>query len=665
MENSLYFKHIKENAENTEILTKLETYLSENSDEQVYVINSPLGEKYSYSYQNDAIVILSPKHKLIFLDLKGNEYAFNQYYEDFIEDLNSISDKFKYKEYIGRPREWKKNNTIQIYKDEFVSFDRVFRETILSETLQRISELLISLLIGSINDIEKVGAEIPQTLLEKVKKNIILFDGEQTRFIYKEFRNKTVTIQGLSGTGKTELLLHKLKEIYIQEDNSKIFFTCHSIALSNILRERVPSFFNFMKVEKQIEWNSKLWVSHAWGSRSNPNSGFYSYLCNFYKVPFLKYSPITTYQKIFEQILTHVNSLDIDEFEYALDYILIDERQDFPDIFFDLCEKIARKKVYIAGDIFQDIFENTAKTELEVDIVLNRCYRTDPRTLMFAHAIGLGLFDKKKLNWFSDAYWNSIGYEIERLPEKEIHFLREPVRRFENLNTDGYDSVVFKHSTHPSDVINIIKDLQKQHNDLMPDDVAIILLEENRQSIYNYIDNLAILIGQEIGWKANRAYENKRKIENTIYISNTNNIKGLEFPFAICLTASVKSTYKYRNILYTMLTRSFIQSYLMVTDDKDLESNLEGLKIINEKRYIKTIEPTDREKKEIQSKVLKFNKINSLSYDDFLNEIFEELKIDTQFREKFITALLTTDIERFDKEKTVKFIKANKEFYSE
>ena len=63
----------------------------------------------------------------------------------------------------------------------------------------------------------KKGIEVPETLLEKVKKNIVLFDGDQTRFIYREFSNKIVTIQGLSGTGKTELLLHKLKDIYLKE----------------------------------------------------------------------------------------------------------------------------------------------------------------------------------------------------------------------------------------------------------------------------------------------------------------------------------------------------------------------------------------------------------------------------------------------------------------
>ncbi len=57
--------------------------------------------------------------------------------------------------------------------------------------------------------------EEPETLLEKVKNKILLFDGEQSRFLYKKIDKKVVSIQGLSGTGKTELLLHKLKELYI------------------------------------------------------------------------------------------------------------------------------------------------------------------------------------------------------------------------------------------------------------------------------------------------------------------------------------------------------------------------------------------------------------------------------------------------------------------
>src|SRR5690606_14639141 len=278
--------------------------------------------------------------------------------------------------------------------------------------------------------------------------NIILFDGDQTRFIYKDFQSKIVSIQGLSGTGKTELLLHKLKDLYVTDPKSKIFFTCHNIALANTLKSRIPAFFNFMKVEKQIEWNQRLWVNRPWGSESDPSSGLCSYLCDFYSVDCLRYNSFTNYEKIFSEMLNYLNTIDQNFFEPAFDYILIDERQDFPAVFFEVCEKVSKKKVFIAGDIFQDIFDNIKEgDEHSVDVVLNRCYRTDPRTLMFAHAIGMGLFEKNKINWFKDSDWETIGYSIERYANREVHLSREPIRRFEDLDLEDIESVVIRETS--------------------------------------------------------------------------------------------------------------------------------------------------------------------------------------------------------------------------
>lgn len=38
---------------------------------------------------------------------------------------------------------------------------------------------------------------------------------------------------------------------------------------------------------------------------------------------------------------------------------------------------------------------------------------------MFANAIGMELFEKKKFNWFDDDYWKVIGYKIERFEKKK------------------------------------------------------------------------------------------------------------------------------------------------------------------------------------------------------------------------------------------------------
>lgn len=62
---------------------------------------------------------------------------------------------------------------------------------------------------------------------------------------------------------KTELLLHKLKDIYIASKDKKIIFTCHNKILADSLRTRIPDFFNFMRVEEQIRWNKRLWYMHG------------------------------------------------------------------------------------------------------------------------------------------------------------------------------------------------------------------------------------------------------------------------------------------------------------------------------------------------------------------------------------------------------------------
>ena len=103
-----FYNYVEKNEKNQRIIEQLEDFVNNNPNEQIYLITAPLGGKYKYSYEKNALVILSPKHKIIFIDLANNKDEFNEYYEDFIEDLNAISDKYDYKDYIGRPRQWKK-----------------------------------------------------------------------------------------------------------------------------------------------------------------------------------------------------------------------------------------------------------------------------------------------------------------------------------------------------------------------------------------------------------------------------------------------------------------------------------------------------------------------------------------------------------------------------
>ncbi len=60
----------------------------------LYLITAPLGEKINYEYEENVIVVLSPGHKIIFLDLACRA-EFDEYFDDFISDLGALSNKYK------------------------------------------------------------------------------------------------------------------------------------------------------------------------------------------------------------------------------------------------------------------------------------------------------------------------------------------------------------------------------------------------------------------------------------------------------------------------------------------------------------------------------------------------------------------------------------------
>ncbi|MCC8447973.1 AAA family ATPase, partial [Xanthomonas translucens] len=332
---------------------------------------------------------------------------------------------------------------------------------------------LISLVTGSINDIDKVTVEIPANVLDRVKKKILLFDGDQTRFIYERSEKSPIRIQGLSGTGKTELLLHKLKETYVENSESRIVFTCHNRILAEHMRRRIPDFFNFMKVEQQIAWEERLWCVHAWGSSGAPNSGAYRKICAFYKIPFSTYHPGITFDWVCKTAIEQIKSLPTQGF--AFDYMFVDESQDFPDSFFELCELVTSGAVHIAGDIFQSIFDENIVDHIEPDYLLSKCYRTDPRTLMFAHALGMGLFETPKLRWLDDREWAACGYIIDHdVPNGVYRLSREPLRRFEDIESANFKSMdlleiggdFYTNASHA--VLDAIRDIRHNNETVTP-----------------------------------------------------------------------------------------------------------------------------------------------------------------------------------------------------
>lgn len=600
----------------------LNNVISENPSFQFYLLNKPIIEdKYEYDYEDNILIILSPKHKILFINLWDDVSLFEEYIADFLEDFWSISNEFNHLEIIWRPRTRKEDLIIKIDKSQLGNLNQILEQNILSVLEKRKVELIISLLIWSINNVNKIWTCIPETVLEKVKKNITLFDAEQTRFIYNSKEGKVIKIQWLAWTWKTELLLHKLKDIYVKSDETKIFFTCHNKILANDLNSRIPAFFDFMRVKKQIDRNNRLRVWNAWWLRLDPNSWLYSYLCDFYEIPFMRFNrKITGYKEIFWDIKKHIKKIkDSWNFKYALDYILIDESQDFPEELFELCKEIVKDKIYIAGDIFQNIFDvNIEEKVIDVDFVLNKCYRTEPKTLMFAHALWMWLFENKKFNWLKDDARRACWYIV--WDEKELTLSREPIKRFEDINIDSSINLNIC-SNFSIEVLRILSDLKTRYNDVEPEDIAIVLIDDSNEA-YSLIDELAHHITTKIGYKVNKWHVTKSKQEKGIFISNANNVKGLEFPFIICITDSLRKSYIQRNKLYTVLTRSFLESYLLVEEENEyFAKNLDWLSVIKNTWYIKIDRIDQQEQDKIKNtiiKVVKHTDLNELLENSFL-----------------------------------------------
>ena len=582
MKSSYFYHNLPyKDGEGPDWLVSLEEYSRVNSL-RLYLLKYPVVDSGHEEYEKH-FLLLAPGFKLCIVEEPDTVY-FEDYNEDIKGDIRYLYQKYEYRSKMGLYSKVEQDLITSTKIGDFASVAGVMDKLRLHDpSLIRKSELLVSLCIGSVNEISKVGVDVPETLVEKVRHKIQLFDGDQTRFIYDNRQQKVIKIQGLSGTGKTELLLHKLKELYSSSNDVKIFFTCHNRILASTLRIRIQQFFNYMKVQKQIDWDERLWCANAWGRSFETNSGLYRYLCHHYGLNFQSYSYFTSFDQICKQALDELRAQG--SVKPAFDYIIVDESQDFDQNFEELCKYVTSKQVYMAGDVFQSIFAEHIAKAYNADYLLGKCYRTAPDTLMFAHAMGLGLFEKKRYRWLKEEDWRTCGYSIKKEGDS-MTLTREPNKRFDGDDI-AYESVKVYNRTKkisiPQMVCLLIDEMNKENNgSLTPDDIAIIFVDEKKGN-YDLANQICLAIGDKYNWETNKAYETKKPVQNSVLVSNRNNVKGLEYPYVICITENIADNHQYRNSLYTMLTRSFIRSYLLITDPtysvpKEIEDGLHQIK---------------------------------------------------------------------------------------
>ncbi len=128
--NSYFYLQAEKNQNNASLIDELNDYSKVNK-KLIYILDRPLtDQKYSYNFK-DCLIVLSPNNKITLINLAGVSDDFEDYIEDIIEDIGTISDKYDYKAIIGRPRKWR-NDLIEIYdsKNELPNVADLFSETL-------------------------------------------------------------------------------------------------------------------------------------------------------------------------------------------------------------------------------------------------------------------------------------------------------------------------------------------------------------------------------------------------------------------------------------------------------------------------------------------------------------------------------------------------------
>lgn len=613
---------------------------AEKNKKQTYVLCRPLAKNDTdYDYEH-AVAIFSSGVQPCFIDLENNSDVIDDYAEDFIEDIAFLCEKYKYREKIGRKKHW-----ITLFhrcRLEDLDLNSLILE---SPSDTRIVDLLTSLVVGSINDISRINLDAKE-LLESVKSKIVLFDTDQTSFVFKPSSGKRYVVQGLAGSGKTELLLHKLRELYSHETDARIAFTCFNKILASSMKTRIPDFFDFMRVERQIDWNNKIFCFHAWGGSRDPMSGMYRYICHCYGIPFGNFQS-GNFDDLCKEAIQNIRAIKGEE-KSIFDYVFIDESQDFSDGFIDLCELVTAKKMFVAGDVFQNIFRPIDERVNRADLVLKKCYRTDPKNLMFSHALGMGLYETPVLRWLKPTEWEACGYIYSKIGQR-VNISRDPLRRFEDMPAEFVSTTVQileDNGRICETLINVVRGIISRHSTVKQGDIAIIFLDKESY-IYNLIPTLKTEISSNFGWEVNISFESKKSDPDKFFVSNINNAKGLEFPFVICFSKGLQKNPSFRNALYTMMARSFLESHLILGSRADplvVSSIRAGLNFMQANGFMDVRIPSDEE---IQNQSDLFIWDESKSLEDVVRDFCDKKRATPRLTAKLISrmATITGDVE--------------------
>ncbi|MEK9968707.1 MAG: hypothetical protein VW600_06205, partial [Ferrovibrio sp.] len=265
------------------------------------------------------------------------------------------------------------------------------------------------------------------------------FDQKQRYIALVEFGGPA-RIRGLAGSGKTVILAMKAAHLHLNNPDDTILITFYTKSLRATLKTLITKFYRHFS-ESDPDW-TKIHIRHGWGGSSVP--GVYSDACKRHGRSPLKLDEAKRIAKggdAFAAICSDL--LEKIEVRPFYNHVLIDEGQDFPSSFYELCYALCvgerdRKSIVWAYDELQNILNIQIRTPEALfgrdedgeprvsldrssanlppgatnDAVLNKCYRNQRQVLVVAHALGFGVYGEIVQLLESAEHWRDVGYEV-------------------------------------------------------------------------------------------------------------------------------------------------------------------------------------------------------------------------------------------------------------
>ncbi len=383
----------------------------------------------------------------------------------------------------------------------------------------------------------------PSDLNNELSKELKSFSNEQYRVIDANEDNKQILIDGYAGSGKTVLALELARRKVLEGKN--VLFLYFNRLIKNHIEDQIGLINESVKEDIKAKKISIFTL--------------YEFLTTL--VP-SEYQPISNvkYSKVDEISILLLNHLVKSEIKNKYDVLILDEAQDFPNDELGKCSL----------DVFNQVnLDNNSK-------VLSELYFFGD---FRSQQVYLNQLSRKQFNeqFFEGRLHSLILNENCRNPLRISRFAElvgkiKYSKIFREDNLHNVDKFFYKDKKQQLKILkDIIKNLRPKFR---PSDIALLYYSNSKNNLKNisiedFDDELNDLLGLK---NSNLAVDGElvnRSFKKTLgYATSIRKFKGLESKVCIILNISGFDVSKSPSILYTGVTRSQYNLFLLFDENE-------------------------------------------------------------------------------------------------